>query len=164
VSGRSFLVIPHVGTRVENPDVFVGLPFWRKMTFAFTPWLYGVNVRAAGAGRCEVAVLHENLEHLAGCLERQLSAHQRGASAGLEDGEDMLDEVECLLLVSMVKSSRSGAWFAPFVPKAIGEDAIETVAAIRFVNVSPSAMCGSTPCRNSSQREPARARHESWPW
>ena len=45
------------------------------------------------------AVLHENLEDFAGLVleEAVVRQHDRGASAGLERGEDVLDEVELLV-------------------------------------------------------------------
>ena len=64
------------------------MPFWKKMTFAFTPWLYGVKVpRGQAQDRVEVAVLHEDLKDLA-CLvfkETVVRQNHGGPSAGLED-------------------------------------------------------------------------------
>ena len=93
----------------------------KKTTLAFTPWLYGVNVpRGQAQDGVEVAVLGEDLEDLAGLVgeEAVVGQDDRGPAAGLQDRQDVLDEVELLVARSRsVKSSRSGAWFAPLVPK-----------------------------------------------
>ena len=67
----------------------------------------------------EVAVLHQDLEDLAGLVgeEDVVGNHDGGPAAGLEDGQDVLEEVELLVARLDVKSSRSGAWLAPLVPK-----------------------------------------------
>ena len=47
----------------------------------------------------QVAVLGEDLEDFAGLVREQavVGQHHRGASAGLEHGQDVLDEVELLV-------------------------------------------------------------------
>ena len=66
----------------------------------------------------DAAVLHDDFEDLAGLVleEAVVRQHDCCASAGLEYVHDVLDEIELFVPVSMVKSSRSGAWFAPLVP------------------------------------------------
>ncbi len=71
-------------------------------------------------------------------------------------------KLSCLLLVSMVKSSRSGAWFAPLVPKGgLVRTHVVSLAAIRFVDgVAEIDVRLDAVEKQIHQREPARARHE----
>jgi hypothetical protein len=60
---------------------------------------------------CTIAILHENLEHLARLAFEQavVREHDGGTAAGFQDSQDVLQEVQLLFEVSIVKSSRSGA-------------------------------------------------------
>ena len=71
-------------------------------------------------------------------------------------------KLSCLLLVSMVKSSRSGAWFAPLVPKGgLVRMHVEALAAVRLVDrVAERDVRLDAVEEQVHQREPARARHE----
>ena len=72
----------------------------KKTTFVFTPGLYGVKVprgRRRTVWRSQSS--REDLEHLAGLVgeEAVVRQHDGGPAAGLEDGQDVLDEVELLV-------------------------------------------------------------------
>ena len=66
------------------------------------------------------------------------------------------------MLVSMVKSSRSGAWFAPLVPKGgLVRMHVVTLAAVRFVDrVAEVDVRLDAVQEEVHQREPARARDQ----
>ena len=112
----------------------------------------------------QVAVLHEHLEHLAGLALEQAVVRQdhRGASAGLEDGEDVLDEVE--LLVAGLDGeivAVGGLVRALGAEGRIGEHHVVTLAAVRLVNgVAELDVRFDAVQEEIHQRQPARARHE----
>ena len=66
----------------------------------------------------DVAVLHQDLEDLAGLVgEQHVVGHDdRGTAAWLEDREDVLDEVELLVAGLDDEVVATGAWLAPLVP------------------------------------------------
>ena len=105
----------------------VGSPFWKKMTLAFTPWLFSfaatveLSVRPSSCNRAvarinrpwrrreraarqtqhrvQVAVLHQNLEDFARLALEQtvVRQHHRGSPARLQSVHDVLYEVELLV-------------------------------------------------------------------
>ena len=85
----------------------------------------------------EVAVLHEDLEDLAGLVGEEAVVRQddRCAAAGLQDGQDVLDEVELLVarldgevvaLGRLVRALRA-EW-------RVGQDHVEAFASVGFVD------------------------------
>jgi len=66
----------------------------------------------------QIAILHQDFKDLAGfAFEKAIVGRTRAARPpGFNDVNTCWTKFSCLLLVSMVKSSRSGAWFAPLVP------------------------------------------------
>ena len=93
--------------------VSVGVPLVKNTTFAFTPWLYGVNVpRGKSQNRVEGAILAQNLEHLASLIREQavIRQHDGRSAAGPQNSQDVLDEVQLLV------AGRDGEVFAVRVP------------------------------------------------
>ena len=131
--------------------------------------LHALAVRRERAARqaqdgVQVAVLHQNLEDLAGLALEQavVRQHHRGASAGLEHRQDVLDEVELLVagldgeVVAVGRLVRAlGA------EGRIGEHHVVTLAAVRLVDgVAEVDVRLDAVQKQIHQREPARARHE----
>lgn len=110
------------------------------------------------------AVLHENLEDFAGLAleEAIVRQRERGTSAGPERGEDVRDEVELLVarldgevvaVGRLVRALGAEGW--------IGEDVVEAVAAVRFVDGVVERDVGLDAVEEKiHQREPARTRDE----
>ncbi len=89
-----------VGAGVVDPDVLGRLALGEEDDVG----LDALAVRRERAARqpqdgVQVAVLHQNLEHLAGLVGEQavVGQHDRGPAAGLQDRQDVLEEVELLV-------------------------------------------------------------------
>ena len=85
----------------------------------------------------QVAILHENLEDFAGlALEKTVvRQHHRGASAGLERGQDVLDEIELLVAGLDREVFALGRLIRAFRSEGrIGENHVVPLAAERFVD------------------------------
>src|SRR5688572_6997937 len=103
VSGREGAVLLgdawHIGPAVVNPSVFRTVPLREEDDVGLHAGAVGRERAAREAqDRVEVAILRQNLEHLAGLVREQavVGENDGGATAGLEDRQDVLDEVELL--------------------------------------------------------------------
>ncbi len=116
----------------------VGSPFWKKMTFALTPWLYGVNVPRGN--RSTVCKLQSciSISNTSPALpsNRQLSGSTIAARPPFFSVlTTCWTKFSCLLLVSIVKSSRVGRLIGSLGSERwIGQHAVELLAGWRVVD------------------------------
>ena len=166
----------HVGARVEDPDVLGRWPFWKKMTLAFTPWLYGVNVpRGSRRTVCRLqSCIRISNTSPALSSNRQLSGKTTAARPpGFRIVITCCRKLSCLFDVAIVKSSRSGAWFAPLRSKRrVGQHHVKTLRPTAARRSCRQARCAarcragtgsSAPAAAAGRQDPGRSRFWSGP-
>src|SRR6266545_2254110 len=90
----------HVGARIVDPDVLGGPPLGEEDHVRLGPGAVGGEGAVGQAEhRVQVAVLGENLEHVARLVGEQavVRHHHGGPAARLQDGQHVLQEVELLV-------------------------------------------------------------------
>ena len=116
----------------------------------------------------QVAVLHEDLEDLAGLVLEQavVGQHHGGPAAGLEDVHHVLDEVELLVAGLDGEVVALGRLVGALGAEGrVGQDAVVALAAVGLVDGIARGRCvGSRPCRKRFIRASRRGRGtRSWP-
>ena len=99
---------------------------------------------------CRSQSSHEDFEDLARLVGEQAVVGQddRGPAAGLEHGEDVLDEVELLVAGLDREILAVGGLVGPLgAERRVGEDAIEALGRRGLVDRVAQRDLGSMPCR-----------------
>lgn len=127
-----------VGARVVNPDLFGGVAPGEKDDVGFDALAVG---RECAAGQAEdgvkITIFAEDFEDFAGLVgeEAVVGQDDGGAAAGLEDGENVLEEIELLVAGFDGEIFAVGGLVGAFGAEGgIGEDDIEAVGRWGFVD------------------------------
>ncbi len=121
----------HVGAGVVNPDFFRGVALGEEDHVGLHALAVG-SERAAGQtqDRVQVAVFGQNLKDLAGLVgeEAVVGQHHGGPPAGLQDRQDVLDEVELFVAGGDGEVVAVGGLVRPLGAEGrVGQDHVEAV-------------------------------------